>query len=325
MEPTSGLPAERLIADLNRLRLQAGSPSLDELVRLSRRTLSRSTLHDHLAGRRTRLPPWPLVSAYVSACHAAAENTGLNVQRLGTLEDWHDKWVAAADDHDVTSETADGKGTELNTKPYSVHGNRAEPSSHPVVGDRSAYGEYGDTTASVSIAPVIRRLEEDISSLGRSLPPHTGLLVLTSGPTIGTRYVIEHNITTIGRVPESDIWLNDPTVSRHHAVIYRHGDSFFVRDRSRNGTLVRQKLVEAETRLFGYDELRIAEFTLMFLQAGQKTKESHKSYRPIRERLIEDISASTDDFRAAADGGSADYDLPPWTVRHPRLWRRPRS
>lgn len=86
---------DRLIDDLNRLRLEVGNPSLGRLEQLSRGQLSKTTLDDHLAYRRVRLPPWHLVAAYVAACHHAAAATGLDVERLGTLKDWHGRYLAA--------------------------------------------------------------------------------------------------------------------------------------------------------------------------------------------------------------------------------------
>ena len=93
MDTPHALAAERLVADLNKLRMDAGSPSLGQLVRLSQRKLSKSTLNDHLRGGEQARRG--VVSAYVAACQAAAGSTGLDVARLGTLEEWHDRWVAA--------------------------------------------------------------------------------------------------------------------------------------------------------------------------------------------------------------------------------------
>jgi hypothetical protein len=88
---------ERLVSDLNSLRRAAGNPSLGHLVKLSQHRLSKSTLDDHLKGQRSRLPPWRLVSAFVSACHEAAASTGLDVGRLGTLDEWMSVYKAAVE------------------------------------------------------------------------------------------------------------------------------------------------------------------------------------------------------------------------------------
>jgi hypothetical protein len=86
---------KRLIDDLNQLRLEVGNPSLGRLEQLSGGQLSKTTLDDHLSNRRVRLPPWHLVATYVTACQHAAAATGLDVERLGTLKDWHGRYLAA--------------------------------------------------------------------------------------------------------------------------------------------------------------------------------------------------------------------------------------
>lgn len=91
---------------LAKLRRAAGQPSLPDLRKLSERlacrangwrVLAESTAHDILTGKRHRLPGWPWVLAYVRACHAAAEQGGIDPARLGSLEDWHRIWIAAGD------------------------------------------------------------------------------------------------------------------------------------------------------------------------------------------------------------------------------------
>jgi pSer/pThr/pTyr-binding forkhead associated (FHA) protein len=325
MEPGRGSPAERLIAELNRLRRDAGNPSLSELARLSERKLPRSTLHDHLTGQRSGLPPWRLVAAYVSACHAAASETGLDVERLGTLEQWQARYAAAVDDENVAGQIGESNSVRLGTAPYHVREDATKPPSQHVTRGLPTSGTQSETVASSSVAPVIQRLEEDLSRLGNSLDSNTGLLVVTSGPTVGTRFLIEHHITTIGRSPESDIWLNDPTVSRHHAAIYRRGDRFFIRDAgSQNGTVLRQRLVEAESPLSSYEEVGIAVFSLMFLQGGDSARRSQKSYKPVRSRLIKDTSASTEQFRPFAQrvDESQPYGRPKGRGTWGRLRRR---
>ena len=64
--------AGRLIEDLNRLRREVGNPSLGRLAQLSGGQFRKTTLDDHLAHRRVRLPQWDLVAAFITACHRAA-------------------------------------------------------------------------------------------------------------------------------------------------------------------------------------------------------------------------------------------------------------
>jgi len=302
MEPERMSVVERLIYDLNSLRRDAGEPSLSQLARLSNRKLSKSTIHDHLSGRRTQLPTWRLVSAYVSACHAAAASTGLEVGRLGTLDEWHARWDAAKDELEVAS-PAD-KSADVNSNTIVLDLNQrteiAEISSRLEQGKLAVSDK--STSSNKWATPILQRLEEDFRKLAQSLPAYTGLLVVTSGPAVGTRFAIEHNITTIGRDPESDIWLNDLTVSRRHAVIRRYGDRFFANDsESRNGTFLQRNRVGSETLLSSYDELRVSTFSFLFIQGGEKAVKSlQKRYLPVRSRLAEDISATTSTLKGFA-------------------------
>lgn len=95
MDSRHAVAAEALVEDLKQLRIEVGNPSLGRLAQLSGGQLSKSTLDDHLARRRVRLPPWHLVASYVTACHQAAASTGLDVERLGSLKDWHGRYLAA--------------------------------------------------------------------------------------------------------------------------------------------------------------------------------------------------------------------------------------
>jgi pSer/pThr/pTyr-binding forkhead associated (FHA) protein len=98
-----------------------------------------------------------------------------------------------------------------------------------------------------------------------ALPPGTALLVVRRGPNAGSRFLLDGDLTTAGRHPESDIFLDDVTVSRRHAEFYRHGGGFTVRDvGSLNGTYVNRERIE-ETDLSGGDEVQVGKFRLVFL------------------------------------------------------------
>ena len=97
------------------------------------------------------------------------------------------------------------------------------------------------------------------------MPPGTALLVVRRGPNAGSRFLLDSDLTTAGRHPESDIFLDDVTVSRRHAEFYRHGDRFTVRDvGSLNGTYVNRDRIE-EAALSGGDEVQVGKFRLVFL------------------------------------------------------------
>lgn len=99
-----------------------------------------------------------------------------------------------------------------------------------------------------------------------ALPLNTALLVVKRGPNAGSRFLLDSELTEVGRRPDSDIFLDDVTVSRRHAEFYRHGGRFAVRDvGSLNGTYVNRERIE-EAALVGGDEVQIGKFRLVFLQ-----------------------------------------------------------
>jgi pSer/pThr/pTyr-binding forkhead associated (FHA) protein len=99
----------------------------------------------------------------------------------------------------------------------------------------------------------------------RTLPGSTATLMVRSGPQAGDRFELTGPITKLGRHPDSDISLDDISVSRRHAEISRQGSEFVLRDAgSLNGTYVNQKPVESSVLQQG-DEIQIGRFRLIFL------------------------------------------------------------
>jgi pSer/pThr/pTyr-binding forkhead associated (FHA) protein len=126
-----------------------------------------------------------------------------------------------------------------------------------------------DTTSTLSpVRPDDAELGEELfpdsASLG-ALPAGSALLVVMRGPNAGSRFRLDGELTTAGRHPDSDIFLDDVTVSRRHAEFYRQGAFFTVRDvGSLNGTYVNRERIE-EAQLTGGDEVQIGKFRLLFL------------------------------------------------------------
>jgi hypothetical protein len=105
------------------------------------------------------------------------------------------------------------------------------------------------------------------SAATEALPAGTALLLVKRGPNAGSRFLLDSELTTVGRHPGSDIFLDDVTVSRRHAEFYRHGAGFVVRDvGSLNGTYVNRERIE-ETALSDGDEVQVGKFRLTFLGA----------------------------------------------------------
>jgi pSer/pThr/pTyr-binding forkhead associated (FHA) protein len=98
------------------------------------------------------------------------------------------------------------------------------------------------------------------------VPAGVGFLVVKRGPNVGSRFALDKDVVQAGRHPDSDIFLDDITVSRRHAEIVREADGgYSVRDAgSLNGTYLNRERVESAVLNDG-DELQIGTFKLVFL------------------------------------------------------------
>ena len=138
-----------------------------------------------------------------------------------------------------------------------------------------------DTTSTISLAALEGALEsggteptdssepeEHAGSTVDALPAGSALLVVKRGPNAGSRFLLDAATTTAGRHPESDIFLDDVTVSRRHAEFVREEHGFLVRDvGSLNGTYLNRERIEAAA-LAGGDEVQIGKYRLVFLVGG---------------------------------------------------------
>ena len=97
-----------------------------------------------------------------------------------------------------------------------------------------------------------------------ALPSGSAIFIVRSGPTAGARYLLDTDVTTVGRHPEADIFFDDVTVSRRHAEITRDASAFEIVDqRSLNGTYVNGERVDRSSLVNG-SEVRIGKFRLNF-------------------------------------------------------------
>ena len=98
-----------------------------------------------------------------------------------------------------------------------------------------------------------------------SLRAGTALLRVDHGPNAGSRFLLDGDVTTVGRHPSSDIFLDDVTVSRKHAEFVREGTSFSVRDvGSLNGTYVNRQRIDSSPLATG-DEVQVGKFRLVVM------------------------------------------------------------
>ena len=94
------------------------------------------------------------------------------------------------------------------------------------------------------------------------LPKDSAILLVLKGAGMGSRFLLNSNITRVGRELNNDISLDDITVSRSHAVINRDENGFSVKDLgSLNGTYI-NAVVAREQSLNDGDEIQIGKFHL---------------------------------------------------------------
>jgi pSer/pThr/pTyr-binding forkhead associated (FHA) protein len=132
---------------------------------------------------------------------------------------------------------------------------------------RDQAGDRTDTLHLEAIPDIGDEYDVDRSQF----PADTGIVVVTRGPIAGSRFVLDAPTTTAGRHPDSDIFLDDVTVSRRHAELVRdeHGN-YTVRDAgSLNGTYLNRNRVD-EAELSDGDELQVGMFKLVFFHGTKR-------------------------------------------------------
>jgi len=132
-----------------------------------------------------------------------------------------------------------------------------------------SFAEPSDATSTVTFGAVDEAAEEgglspeDAAALD-GLPAGSALLVVQRGPSAGSRFLLDTDEVTAGRHPNSDIFLDDVTVSRRHATFRRGPQGYTVSDvGSLNGTYVNRDRID-QIVLSGGDEVQIGKFRLVF-------------------------------------------------------------
>ncbi|WP_024365117.1 FHA domain-containing protein [Arthrobacter sp. TB 26] len=131
-------------------------------------------------------------------------------------------------------------------------------------------GVKASETTSINLTPVrdeptiTPKLSVEERAAVEALPYGSALLVAHSGPNTGARFLLDTDITTAGRHPDADIFLDDVTVSRRHVEFRRTARSFEVVDTgSLNGTYVNNDRVDG-VELKSGNEVQIGKFRLTF-------------------------------------------------------------
>lgn len=137
------------------------------------------------------------------------------------------------------------------------------------------FAELGFGGSSDEVGSTLRFNEDLLAQMGPSLsndeeaaigalPSGSALLIVKRGPNEGSRFLLDQNVTSIGRHPNADIFLDDVTVSRRHAEFHRDGAVFEVKDLgSLNGTYFDGQRIDA-ARLVDGCEVQIGKFRLTF-------------------------------------------------------------
>ena len=136
-------------------------------------------------------------------------------------------------------------------------------------GGRLTDAHGGESTASITaVNPVVEADDDDVSLVAGDLTPGDAVLVVRRGPNVGERYPLGKEVVRAGRHPDSDIFLDDITVSRRHAEVHRLDGRYTVRDTgSLNGTYLNRERID-DAPLVSGDEVQIGKYRLVFLSAS---------------------------------------------------------
>ncbi len=104
----------------------------------------------------------------------------------------------------------------------------------------------------------------DISAV-ENLPAGSAMLLVQRGPSAGARFLLDTDRVTVGRHPDSDIFLDDISVSRRHSTFARGEQGYIVSDLgSLNGTYVNRDRIDGDVALTGGDEVQIGKYRLIY-------------------------------------------------------------
>jgi pSer/pThr/pTyr-binding forkhead associated (FHA) protein len=125
-------------------------------------------------------------------------------------------------------------------------------------------GKDQAATSALTVVEIEGTEELEIVHPPETVPEGKAVLVIKKGPESGARFILEKPVTTIGRHPQSEIFLDDITVSRRHAEIRRAEAGFEIIDSgSLNGTYLNRERIE-QAQLSNGDEIQIGKFRMLF-------------------------------------------------------------
>ncbi|MFT4167487.1 MAG: FHA domain-containing protein [Microlunatus sp.] len=146
--------------------------------------------------------------------------------------------------------------------------NQVSPSS-PASAPGLPTGDTTKTIPAVQVETDVEGLSAEDEAAVSALPRGSALLIVQRGPSAGSRFLLNTDQVSAGRHQDSDIFLDDISVSRRHATFTRTAEGIVLSDRgSLNGTYVNRGLVDSTLLRHG-DEVQIGKFRLIFLASPQ--------------------------------------------------------
>jgi pSer/pThr/pTyr-binding forkhead associated (FHA) protein len=151
----------------------------------------------------------------------------------------------------------------------------SEPSAD-VSESSAAHEPVSDHTTHIPIfdADTEEMTASDVSAV-ENLPAGSAMLLVQRGPDSGARFLLDSDEVSVGRHPDSDIFLDDISVSRRHGVFTRSGSGggYTVTDLgSLNGTYVNRDRIDSEIALSGGDEVQIGKYRLIYFAGALKDR-----------------------------------------------------
>jgi pSer/pThr/pTyr-binding forkhead associated (FHA) protein len=148
-------------------------------------------------------------------------------------------------------------------------GHRNPPDSSFCSSCGSALDMQADRTITLTAVDPLQEApgaEDDVVIPIADLPTDNAVLIVRSGEQAGDRFTLDADLTRLGRHPDSEIILDDITVSRRHVTIERTDEGYVASDAgSLNGTYVNQERIERAVLHHG-DELQVGKFRLVLFE-----------------------------------------------------------
>jgi len=111
---------------------------------------------------------------------------------------------------------------------------------------------------------------DDVTAV-ENLPSGSAMLLVQRGPDAGARFLLDTDVVTVGRHPDSDIFLDDISVSRRHATFNRVAGGYVISDLgSLNGSYVNRDRIDTDVSLSGGDEVQIGKYRLIYFSGSPR-------------------------------------------------------